>query len=87
MTLIDWIGFLGAMLLLAAYFLASFKIIRPGGILYILLNCFGAAIATLAAILLPYLPFIILEGVWFLIAVVSLLQLKRNASPPKDMVV
>ena len=86
MTLIDWIGFLGAMLLLAAYFLASFKIIKPGGIIYILLNCFGAAIATLAAILLPYLPFIILEGVWFLIAAVSLLRLKRDASPSQNMV-
>jgi len=89
MTVIDWIGFLGAMLLLAAYFLVSFKMIKAGGLIYILLNCAGAAIATVAAILLPYLPFVLLEGAWFLIAVVSLFRLKRNAMAgnPEDTVV
>ncbi len=75
MTTIDWIGFSGAMLLLAAYFLSSFKIIKSGGLTYILLNCAGAGIACIAAVLLPYLPFVILEGVWFLVAVVALLRL------------
>lgn len=84
---VDWIGFSGVMLLLAAYFLASFKMIKAGGLTYILLNCTGAAIACFASVLLDYLPFIILEGAWFLIAVVSLWKLKRSpVPPPKDTV-
>ena len=82
MTAIDWLGFSGVLLLLAAYFLASFKIVKPGGLTHILLNCAGAAIAAVAAFLLPYIPFVILEGAWFMIAVVSLFKLKRGSSSP-----
>lgn len=78
MTTIDWIGFLGAMLLLAAYFLSSFRMIKSGGLTYILLNGIGAGIACLAAVLLPYLPFIILEGVWFIVAVIALIRLMNR---------
>lgn len=87
MHVVDWIGFSGVMLLLAAYFLASFKIIKAGGLAYILLNCAGAAIAATAAVLLHYIPFIVLEGAWFIIAVVSLFKLKRGSAEhqPKDV--
>ncbi|MCB0374854.1 MAG: hypothetical protein KDD04_02950 [Sinomicrobium sp.] len=78
MNTVDWIGFSGVALLLAAYFLASFKMIRPGGLPYIILNCTGAAVACFAAVLLHYIPFIILEGAWFVIAVVSLVKLKSK---------
>ena len=74
MNSIDWIGFLGVMLLLTAYFLSSFKIMKSNGLPYILLNGVGAATACFAAVLLHYVPFIILEGAWFIIAVVSLVK-------------
>ncbi len=76
MSAVDWIGFSGVMLLLSAYFLVAFNMIKPHGFTYIILNCVGAAIACLAAVLLHYIPFIILEGAWFIIAFVSLLKLK-----------
>lgn len=76
MNAVDWIGFLGVTLLVTAYFLASFKMIKNNGFTYIMLNCTGAAIACFASVLLRYIPFVILEGVWFIIAVVSLFKLK-----------
>lgn len=78
MNTTDWIGFLGVSLLLAAYFLSSFKLIKPNGVPYILLNCTGAGIACFAAVLLQYVPFIILEGAWFAIAVFSLVKLRMD---------
>jgi formiminoglutamase len=46
--------------------------ISKSGILYSLLNFAGAGLACLASILLMYWPFIILEGVWMLVSLVSL---------------
>jgi hypothetical protein len=41
---------------------------------FILLNLIGAGMACLSSILLNYLPFIILEGVWTIISLISLLK-------------
>ena len=54
MSAVDWIGFSGVMLLLSAYFLVAFNMIKPHGFTYITLNCIGATIACLAAVLLHY---------------------------------
>lgn len=72
----DWLGFLGVMLLLAAYFLTSFNFIRTNSIVFMALNCIGAVLACVASILLHYLPFVILEGTWFVIALVSWIKRK-----------
>ena len=74
MTPTDWIGFTGVTILLIAYFLNLFDILHKHSLLYICLNLIGAGLACFAAVLLKYLPFIILEGSWTLVSVIGLLN-------------
>ena len=70
-------GSLGVAILLLAFVLNMLKIIRTESPSYLLLNFIGAGIACFASWLIPYFPFVILEGVW---AVVSLVSLVRHIS-------
>jgi hypothetical protein len=73
MSSTDWLGFIGVTLILVAYFLNVRGLVSNKNIVFILLNLIGATIACLASVLLKYIPFIILEGVWALISLNSLL--------------
>lgn len=64
MGFVDWIGFVGVFLILLAYFLQTIRVMESTSIYYVLLNLIGAILACSASILLNYIPFIILEGVW-----------------------
>lgn len=77
MSTIDWLGFVGVFQILLAYFLNVIGKISKANLSFILLNLIGAAMACLASILLKYMPFIILEAVWTLISLVSLLKYKK----------
>jgi hypothetical protein len=74
MNTTDWLGFTGVFLILLAYILNEFGKTTTNSLVYILLNLFGASIACFASVLLNYLPFIILEGVWALVSFISLLK-------------
>ena len=74
----DLTATLGVSLLLIAFFLQSFKIIKAESYAYCLLNLFGASIAGYASWLIPFVPFVILEAVWSLVAVFSLVNLCRS---------
>ncbi|MEO8713233.1 MAG: hypothetical protein ABI405_13970 [Parafilimonas sp.] len=74
MNATDWIGTIGVTLLLLAFFLSSIKKIGQHSLLYIALNCSGAAMACFASVLLHYMPFIILEGTWTLVSVIILVN-------------
>lgn len=78
MTLIDWIGFVGVFQILLAYILNVFGKLDNKDLIFILLNLIGAAMACLASILMKYIPFIILEGVWTLVSFIALLNRKKN---------
>ena len=78
MSFVDWIGFFGVFLILLAYFLQTIRIIESTNIYYILLNLIGATLACCASILLEYIPFIILEGVWVIVSLFSLLKVLRK---------
>ncbi len=77
MNTIDWIGFIGVFLILLAYILNITGKLKSKDVLFILLNLIGASLACLASILLNYLPFIILEGVWALASLVALIKFKK----------
>jgi hypothetical protein len=77
MNTVDWIGFIGVFQILLAYMLNVMGKIHHKELSFILLNLIGAGMACLSSILLKYLPFIILEGVWTLISLVSLLKYQR----------
>ena len=70
----DAIGTVGVGLILLAYFLNMFSIIKKEGTLYFLINIIGAGIACFASVLIYFVPFIILEGAWVIVSVVGLLK-------------
>ena len=68
----DIIGTIGVGLILIAYFLNIFSLIKKDGVLFFTLNIFGGGIACFASMLISFWPFIILEGTWAIISVVGL---------------
>ena len=87
MNYTDWLGFLGVFQILLAYFLNVIGKIKSNHLLFILLNLIGAGMACLASILLNYVPFIILEAVWTLISLVSLLTYSVSLIPSSSKVI
>jgi hypothetical protein len=77
MTYNDFIGTLGVALILLAYFLNTFKLLPKDGKLFYTLNTIGGALACYAAYLLPYIPFVILEGSWTLVSIYGLMRTMR----------
>src|SRR5882724_9507945 len=69
------IGSLGVALLLLAFFLNTFRFTSQQSTLYILLNIIGAALSCYASFLIDFLPFVILEATWCLVAVVALIRM------------
>ena len=78
MNIIDWIGFIGVFQILLAYVLNVIGKVDKGDLTFILLNLFGAGTACYASILMNYIPFIILEGIWALVSLVSLIRYKKG---------
>ena len=74
MTLNDLIGTLGVGLILLAYFLNMFLLIKKDGTLYFSINILGAGIACLSAVLIHFMPFIILEAAWVIVSVVGIIK-------------
>jgi hypothetical protein len=74
MNSIDWIGFIGVFQILLAYILNVTGKLKSKDVLFIVLNLTGASMACLASILLNYLPFIILEGVWAFVSLIALIK-------------
>lgn len=74
MSFNDIIGAIGVGIILMAYFLNMFSIIKKDGILYFILNIIGAGIACFASVLIHYMPFIILEGAWVLVSIIGLIK-------------
>ncbi|MBT8305356.1 MAG: hypothetical protein KJN85_00310 [Maribacter sp.] len=78
MNIIDWIGFVGVFQILLAYMLNIFGILEKKDLTFILLNLIGASLACIASILMKYMPFIILEGIWALVSLIALLKFKKQ---------
>lgn len=78
MTAVDWIGFTGVTILLAAFFLNLIGKLSKDGPAYILLNIIGAGVACLASVMLRYLPFIILEAAWTAVSLFAFISYMRK---------
>jgi hypothetical protein len=74
MNISDWIGFLGVFILLIAFFLNIINVLHKNSYAYMLMNIIGAGIACAASILIHYLPFIILEGIWTIVSIGGFIQ-------------
>lgn len=77
MSLVDWIGSFGVFQILLAYVLNLYGKIKKEELTFILLNFLGGSLACLASVLMKYIPFIILEGLWAFISLISLLKYKK----------
>lgn len=80
----DFIGTIGVGLILLAYFLNIYALIPKDGLLYFILNIIGACLACYASILIEYVPFIVLEGIWAIVSIFALVNMiRRNGFEPK----
>ena len=62
------VGSLGVAFLLLAFLLNLLKILRSEGYAYMTLNVIGASMACYSSYLLAFMPFVLLEAVWALVA-------------------
>lgn len=74
MTIPDIIGAGGVTLLLVAYLFNVLKLVDTKSKLYLVLNVIGAGLACYSSWLISFVPFVILEGVWTLVSLVSLIR-------------
>ena len=74
MNLSDLLGSLGVTLLLIAFLLNLRALLPSNSKFYIFLNIIGAALCGYSSYLIKFYPFVILEGVWVLAAVSSLIK-------------
>ena len=78
MTLTDWIGSLGVLSILTAYFLSLANRLSQQSLTYLLMNLIGAGMACLASVLIAYWPFVVLEGAWTVVSAGGIIRYVRN---------
>lgn len=80
-TLNDLVGFIGVLILLVAFLLNLAGKLTQDSPLYIWLNVLGAGLACFAALLIRYMPFVILEGTWTVVSLVALIKVYAKKRP------
>lgn len=70
----DIISGIGVSLILLAFFLLTFKLVKEHSPFYFVLNIIGGSFALYGSILIHSMPFAILEGTWTLVAIIGLLK-------------
>lgn len=78
MSASDAIGSTGVALLLLAFFLNLFGWLATGARAYQGLNLVGAGLACWASWLIGFMPFVVLEGTWALVAGAALCNRRRT---------
>jgi hypothetical protein len=66
------VGFFGVAILLVAFFLNLLRYLRADSAIYLGLNLVGAALACWSSYLIEFMPFVLLEGTWAIVAAVAL---------------
>jgi hypothetical protein len=85
MSLPDLINTAGVTLILAAYVLSQAKKIDAAGWQYALLNLTGAGLACYGSYLISAWPFVVLEGIWSVVSLLSLIQFMRRTNVDIDV--
>lgn len=78
MKLSDIIASAGVIILLIGFLLNLYKRISAESKLYALLNFTGAGMCGYASYLIGFYPFVVLESIWALLALYSLLKVPRG---------
>lgn len=74
MSLSDILGSIGVTLLLIAFLLNLKALLSSDSKIYVFLNIIGAALCGYSSYLIKFYPFVILEGVWALAAISTLIN-------------
>jgi hypothetical protein len=74
MSFSTFIGSLGVTILLIAFFCNLFKYLHQNSKLYMALNIAGACLSGYASYLIHFMPFVILEGTWCMVAALALFK-------------
>jgi len=78
--MIQVISLIGSMAILAAFGASQFKRLETTSVIYIVLNFVGSVILTVVAIVERQWGFLLLEGVWALISLWSLIRVLRGGA-------
>ncbi|MCG8590031.1 MAG: hypothetical protein MJE66_12140 [Proteobacteria bacterium] len=81
MSFDESVGSLGVAMLLVAFFANAFGYLPHASRRYHALNAVGAALACLASFLIDFVPFVVLEGTWCLVALVAFGRIGRDRAP------
>ncbi|MBS1531630.1 MAG: hypothetical protein JSU01_15095 [Bacteroidetes bacterium] len=76
----DIVASVGVIILLIAFVLNLYKRLPASSKLYSLMNFIGAGVCCYASWMVRFYPFIVLEGVWAFVALISLLKVPRGTS-------
>ena len=76
MTYNDWIGTVGVGLVVIAYFLNTMSWIPENGKLFFILNTVGGALSCYAAVLINFVPFVVLEAIWTIVSLYGLVAVR-----------
>jgi hypothetical protein len=72
LSLPELVGFVGVAILLIAFFFNLFRWLAADSWQYLALNLIGAVLACASSYLIDFLPFVLLEGTWALVAACAL---------------
>jgi hypothetical protein len=70
-------GTIGVGLVLLAYFFNTIKMIPENGKLFFILNVVGGALSCYAAVLINFMPFVVLEAIWTVVSVYGLIKTRK----------
>ena len=76
----DIIASIGVIILLIAFLLNLYKKIPANSKIYTFMNFLGAAICGFSSYLISFYPFVVLESIWAIFALVSLIMVSRGTS-------
>jgi hypothetical protein len=80
----DLIATIGVSILLLAFFLQAKNIIQVEGYLYNVLNFIGAAIAGYGSWLVKFMPFVVLETVWCIVALYCIFKRYKSMKVSRE---
>ncbi len=84
MTLLNFIGTLGALALILAYGMQQFGRWRAEDVIYSLTNALGASLILVSLVAEPNIPSIVMELFWLLISIVGLWRAWRGPRRKDD---
>jgi hypothetical protein len=76
----DILASIGVVILLIAFLLNLYKKLPAQSKIYGLMNFIGAGICCFSSYLIKFYPFVLLEGVWGFVALLSLFNVPRGTS-------